>query len=426
MNSKLQILITVVSRAIGAASALLLTLFISKLMTTDGAGVFFLLYTWLHVLGVVCSLGLSVGFVRSLAAIDGDAASRLYLRLFRMIFELPVATAFLVAFFFFFFSDSLSQNIFPKGATSAGIGWAVASLPFHVTTMLIGYSFQGIRRANISTLVCHSLTPAVFIICTSLASPSDPTVYVMSKLLFISNVASSVISVILYCVLSDFSSGWGDADDWPVVKSALLSELPSLWISSLMLICLQWSSQVIGGIFLTPQELAILYVYLRLALSVSLVLVAVNIYASPRYSKFHASGDLLALKNLVRQCGQIMVVVAVPILFALFVFADFFLTIFGEEYSADANLFRLLLLAQFFNVTSGSSGVLLNMTGFANVMRDITLLSGVAAILLALFLTLFYGLYGAILAGALAVILQNALAAYCVYRYHKINMFKIF
>lgn len=183
---------------------------------------------------------------------------------------------------------------------------------------------------------------------------------------------------------------------------------------------------MVGGVFLTPQELAILYVYLRLALSVSLILVAVNIYASPRYARFYSAGDFLALRGLVKQCGQIMVMVAVPILFALFVFPDFFLEVFGNEYSDDANLFRVLLVAQFFSVMSGSSGVLLNMTGFANTMRDITLFSGMAAILLSILLIFFYGVQGAVLAAALSKVLQNALAAYYVYRHHDINMFKVF
>lgn len=132
--------------------------------------------------------------------------------------------------------------------------------------------------------------------------------------------------------------------------------------------------------------------------------------------------------RLALSSSKIMLAIAIPILLLLLmlIFPEFLMRIFGNEFVIAAPILQILAIGQFINVISGSVGYILNMTGHEKDFRNIVLISGPLALILAFLLTKNYGLYGAAYATAISVATQNLLAVWMVKKRFGFNPLNIF
>jgi O-antigen/teichoic acid export membrane protein len=212
-----------------------------------------------------------------------------------------------------------------------------------------------------------------------------------------------------------------------------LSEIPELiksampiWAAMAMAMTVQWGSQLISGGYLPSEELAILFVALRFSLLTTFILIAINLYAAPRFAASAKTNNVEEIRATSLLCSRVMFGVATPIVLILFLGADFFMSLFGEDYRQGSNILRILILGQYVNVITGSVGFLLNMTGHEKDMRNVVFFSGPLAIILGMTLVPVYGLTGAAVATGIAVASQNLLAVRLVKKRLGFNTLNLF
>ena len=90
------------------------------------------------------------------------------------------------------------------------------------------------------------------------------------------------------------------------------------------------------------------------------------------------------------------------------------MSIFGDGFEEGKNILRILVIAQFIIVLTGSVSLLLSMTGHEKDLKNCALLSGICSIILSLILIPFYGVIGAALATTAAISIQNFMGVYWV------------
>ena len=69
---------------------------------------------------------------------------------------------------------------------------------------------------------------------------------------------------------------------------------------------------------------------------------------------------------------------------------------------------------------------LLNMTGHAHILRNITFISGSLSLIVVSSLTVCWGFVGTVFGVAVSIVVQNGLGAYCVAKYLNINTLGFF
>ena len=169
------------------------------------------------------------------------------------------------------------------------------------------------------------------------------------------------------------------------------------------------------GSMIGPREAGLYHVASRLAGLVTLVLMAVNAVSSPLISRLYSQGDLKELQQLITKTARVITALSIPSALVLILFGDWFLSLFGPEFSAGEQVLVILVLSQIVNALMGSVGFLLIMTGYE---RDATIAVGVSSlvnVVLNAILIPKYGVEGAAIATAVSIVVWNGLLGVLVW-----------
>ena len=171
------------------------------------------------------------------------------------------------------------------------------------------------------------------------------------------------------------------------------------------------------GIWEDSAEVGLFSAANRTAAFVSFVLIAVNAIAAPKFAVLYHKKEYQALADLVRNTTKIMILIALPILIIFVVFKRTIMGLFGEEFIASSPLLVILAIGQFVNVTTGSVGMLLTMTGFEKIWRNNMFIAAIATVIMGVLFIPWLGATGAAIATAAGLSFQMILAVFLVYRY---------
>ena len=176
----------------------------------------------------------------------------------------------------------------------------------------------------------------------------------------------------------------------------------------------QWSGQFVAGAMVPANELARLAIAQRAALLISILLIAINLVVAPRFAALHKQGRIEDLRRVAQASVRIILVIVTPFIAVLLLVAWWVISLFGPDFREGDNLLRILALGQFANAATGSVGTLLMMTGHEKDFRNIALIAGPLAVVLAFVLTPLFGVVGAATATSIGLVAQIILAEYMV------------
>ena len=142
----------------------------------------------------------------------------------------------------------------------------------------------------------------------------------------------------------------------------------------------------------------------------------VDVLYAPKIAVAHARFDTGALRQAVSQSAFISFVASLPLIVALFVVPEWFLSAFGAEYLEGGSVLRILAMGQFVNAATGSVGFALLMTGHESAFVRIVALSTMLNIAGHVMFTTSFGIIGAAWVTAASVAMQNILLLLMVYR----------
>ena len=185
--------------------------------------------------------------------------------------------------------------------------------------------------------------------------------------------------------------------------------------------------QSVDIIILTAYEgfesIAYYSVAVKLATVTALALMSVIIVVAPKIAEIYSTNDFEKLNKLINDSARIIFVISIPVLIILFVFSDFMLGLFGENYVLAREALLLLLGGQFFSSLCGPGAVYLNMTGKQKKLNTILILGLGINVILNLVLIPAYGIEGAAVATLISMIFWNSLIVAVIYSTDRIKIF---
>lgn len=275
------------------------------------------------------------------------------------------------------------------------------SIPFYAIYSLFAMAFQGLRNVMLSVMLQNISVPILLITAVFIFSPrtSDD----LAVLYLSASIITTLISYLLWKKV--VPRGNSSFDNRLLWKSCL-----PLWVLAILQQIIQWGGQFIAGIFSDNAGLAQLAVAQRTSMLISFIGIAINLVSAPKFAYYYSSGDLVELRKYSRKTTMLMVIFSTPLIFLVWLFPSFIMSLFGQGFENGYWMLRILALGQFINVITGSVGYLLMMSGHEKDMRNITFVSGLISIVLNLVLVKHFGSVGAAVAIALSVAIQNLLA----------------
>lgn len=407
-------------RGFGALAAFVMTLVAARILTKDDAGDFFLAIAIVSLLAPISILGLQTLSLRLIGAAHAEGDLPVIDGFFKRSFLIAFVSAGFVASLIYLASPFLAEHVFSKPNFALILRTISPAILFLGLGILVSRQLQAIGRTGPSVYILSIGVPTLF--CVLALFTTDGNGLLLSLFYVISAVVNLALGVYIWRLhVPDQNRVVQRAP-----KQSMLSACGSLWIVSVMELCILWSGQIFSGIWAQPSDLADLSVAQRTANLVSMIFIAINLIIAPRIAGMYKQGRMDELKTLVRQSVRLIVAVSLPALLLLVLLSDRIMLLFGPKFISAGSLLVILSFGQLVNAATGPVGYLLTMTGHEKDMRNVTLWVGASSIFFGALLTNKYGVYGAAFSTAAAVAIQNLSATYIVKKRLGFNPLSIF
>ena len=403
-------LLTFLVRLTGSICGLVLTLVVTKFLTIEDAGRFFFSLAIVTVLGLLSSCGIGVALLRFVSSLHAENNLHCIKGLLIVGLKRVLCVSFSVLIIFLLTSGYFSSFVDEEQKTLTFLSLMILAVPFLALVQIISPVFQALNRPlisvsllNISTQLICALFLIIFYYHFSLTFNNVAVLYVVSAVITIIIAFFFLYIEKIHIHKSDLSG-----------SSELIKSSNFLWVALFMNTTVQWSGQLIAGIYVDPSDLAGFSVSQRVSILMSFILLAINMMAAPKFSLYYKQKKFDELRNVSLFCSRLMMLIAIPIFIFIFVFSENLLSVFGGEYAESALILRVLIIGQFINLITGSVAFILNMTGHEKDMRNVVIISGSLSLALGFVMIPIFGVLGAAVSTAASLAVQNLIAVYMV------------
>jgi len=395
-----------VGKLITAASNVLISSLLARMLSTDGFGAFGLAFSLVTGGALLSQLGLQQASVRLIAESmgrdrPGRARASVLFAYRHVVLGILVVSAALLLGGGAWLALTLWEAPELAGALSAVAVWmAMSSLQ-----VLTSETFRGFKDLRLASLFGGVITGILTLAALAgLVVWQGQASLVQAVWIGAGATAISLLLGVTFLRRRVRILPPGESIDHHEVFSISLP----LWVSSMTTFALAQAALWILGALLPKEDVGLYFAALRLVNLVSMPLVLVNLIVPPFIAELYAKGEKERLQRVARATATMA---GVP---AFLVLATFLLLggpimglVFGEPYEAGAPILALLSVGYMANVWTGSCGVTLSMTGHQTVLMRITLVSGVISVGASLLVVNRFGTIGvAMVVGATAVV-QN-------------------
>ena len=409
-------MVALIIRISGAGVAFLMNVVIARDLGARESGFFFLAVTVCAMLATIGRVGADQTILRFVSIYsmqkEWDKVHGVINTLMKWGLMVTGAMAIIICIF----SRPIAIHFFHKAEFQNSLIWTALSMPFYACYNLFGMALQGRRKVLLSVSILRTISPLILVILALIFVPTTGTYACM--LYFISAIGASLFGYYWWRRNTPLEKGKFDS-------AILWKSSSALWIMAIMQQMVIWGGQFVAGIFNTPQELAHLAVARNTSMLITFMLSAVGYVSAPRFAHMYNENKMEDLKKYAQNTTRLMAVVSLPIILFIWFFPEFIMSLFGKDFTGGAWFLRVLAVGQFINVVTGSVSQLLTMSGHEKDMRNITIINGIIAIVLALILNPIFGAMGSAISTAIAVASSNLMAVGFVKKRLGFNTLKI-
>ncbi|MGV3102509.1 lipopolysaccharide biosynthesis protein [Rothia sp. 32237D007AR] len=412
----------------GSAAAFVATLIVSNGVGEAGAGAFFQVMAFFAVATSLCVFGADTGLVRTMSAQRAVGRYSTLPQLMRFAFGPATLVAVVLA---------LAALVCALPAVSAGLGADVraailVAAPFVVVSAWMTLCFGALRGLGHTvefTFLQSALLPTLRIGAVMLAVTFSGAIAYLAL--------AWAVPLVLVCGLAvlwvrRYMPNQGDVPDYQarhlavgqVLASAVAppESARSFWafssargVSAMVEVVLEWVDVVLIGLFLGPAASGVYGAVNRCVRVGAMVEHTARVVTGPDISAAIARGDQGRAREIFVSATRILVAVGWPFFITLAAFGPVLLGFFGEGFTAGAPLFFIIGVAMLVQMAAGGVQSVLLMSGRARWQLYNKLSALVVALVLNLVLIPLWGLAGAAVAWAAAVLTDCALATVQVY-----------
>ena len=203
-------------------------------------------------------------------------------------------------------------------------------------------------------------------------------------------VSISIVSLLSFLSfrywLKKKSDGKESAEKEIMSYSTLLKISIPLMLAQSVQFIMAWTDKLILGNMTTSEDVGIYFTAFKLSMFAAVALMSINSIASPKFAEMFARNDMNGLKKIVQQSTKMIFWTSVPLISIFFIFPEFFLGLFGEEFKVGVTAFIFLSCGRLVSSFSGSVGNILQMTGNQNIYGIILLVGAIINVCLNLIL----------------------------------------
>lgn len=394
-------------RVVATVLALTASIITTRFYGAEAMGILAMVNSFLLLASIFTVLGTGTSILRLIPEHIVKHSITSAFRVYRKIHYLVVAVSLLCGILLFFSSDLLADKVFSKPRLSFFFALAAGFVVFKSLADLNTQAVRGMRLISVFAFmqVLPSATMLVLLIAMTLLFPTNPGNPVYAHLAALGGTA--VVGAWIMDRAFRKKMRPNDAVHLMPLKEVMSISLPMLMTASMAFITGQ-TGVIMLGIFRAESEVGYYSVAVKLATLTVFVLQAVNSMAAPKFSELFHAGKMDELFYVAKKSTRLIFWTTAPILTGLLIMGRPILELlFGKEYTVSYFAMVFLVLGQFVNSISGSTGYFMNMTGHQDVFKNVMLIAAVINIGFSLLLIPRFGINGAAFAGMVSLIFWN-------------------
>ena len=397
-------------RVLGYGFGFLYTWIIASKYGANIQGIFSIAFMLLLVSNMISKLGLEIALVKWVASLkEIEKKKYIYLKALKI----ALTSAFIFAAILFLLAPLIAL-MYNKPNIEESIKYASFAVPLLVTLEISSNFFKGEKNTTFFGLYYHFgrfFFPFLFISWFYLNGYLSNETPIISFLLgLIINVC--IIQLHIYSIIRKKAS---KKEEKFSLKYMVIESYPMM-VSSSIVLFMGWSDVFVLGFFVEESQIGIYSTAIKLAALLSFMYNAIITISTPKIAEFYNNNKREDLRKTVNYSSKIIFITGLPIFLIIFIFPEFFLGLFGEEYILGKNVLRILLIAQLTNIFTGPVGPIFQMTGRQKKLQSFIIMALIINITLSLILVNFIKLEGVAIASALGMIFWNLVGAIYIKR----------
>lgn len=389
---------------------LLISIAISRLIGASGIGMISLASKIVITLIAICLFGFAPYLVKNIAILKSEfnysrIASVLYTTLVVSgLFSIIIAASGAIL-------TNLLNNYFIHNEVQMWIIilFLIGLLP-QVYTRLISASLAGYGKVWQSNLGNEGLS--VFILGTLLGTliliKAEVSVIEIAAIYVLSRIITTLLLAVYFKKLLNYSGSV------TFNFNAIFKSSKQFYVSNLLSVISNNIDVLILGVVVSPFKLGVYIIATRVALLNSFLLSAINSAFSPKMASLYRKKEFIELKTIYSKVNKILLFTGIGSLFFLIILGKFVLQLWGEDFVSGYLFLIIVSVGQFVNISTGSVGEVLNMTGLEKEHKKINLFWIIMKLLLSLSLIKIYGVLGAAIGFSIVLIGSNLTKLYVV------------
>jgi len=399
----------------GLVVGYLFTLVIANLFGAKGLGDYVLAITVLRLFTLLAKIGLDTTSIRFIASFASKEKWTSIFSFRKQVVIILSITSIIASLLMYFLANPIADLINANAGYIEINAFFVLPMAFF---MLHYQSLRGLKRI-VEFSFFYRMSQALFsaisiVIIYQFTQDSEVPVYAY----LVSVLIVSILSFLSFRYwLKNRSDGKESAEKEIMRYSTLLKiSIPLMFAQSVQFI-MAWTDKLMLGAIDTPNvtlglttnssEVGIYHTAFKLSMFAAIALMSINSIASPKFAEMFGKNDMEGLKKVVHQSTKMIFWTSVPLVTIFFIFPEFFLGLFGEEFKIGVTAFIFLSCGRLISSFSGSVGNILQMTGNQNIYASILFFGAMLNVVLNLILIPRYGINGAAIASMSSLIVWN-------------------
>ncbi len=328
-----------------------------------------------------------------------------------------ITVAFAVGAMLYFGSHYVAERLYGKPSLSFILRASSIFVVFLSLSSLSTQAVRGLKLIRSFALMVILPTSSRLLVLVALTCfwfhPMNPV-----WALYASIVITSIIGMII--IAQQFRHKISQSDkicETPLAEIAAIS-LPMLMTTAIGFVMGQTGILVLG-IFRPVADVGHYDVAVKLATLTTFLLQAVNVIVAPKFAELYHGKRMADLFRVARLAARLIFWSTIPIVLGLLLLGRPVLALlYGAEFKSAYVPMVVLLIGQFVNAASGSTGYFMNMTGSEKAFRNIMFIAALLTITLCFVLVPHLGATGAALGTSLGYMTWNISCLLFIKRKH--------
>jgi len=241
--------------------------------------------------------------------------------------------------------------------------------------------------------------------------------------LILSMVFAQVIVILIYFIKN---SDWMifspkiSVKFWGNLHREILKFSWPLMLASMILILINHIDILMLGFYMDNRAVGIFSVALRISNTGVIILNSLNLVFGPLIRQLHQRKEYLKLSKIYKNVTKMLLASILIFYTIVYFFSSELMGIFGQDFEGEVMVLYLISFGNIINMSVGSAGLLLNMTGHPKYNLFTNIFVCVANIILNAIMIPRFGIIGAAIATAISIAMVNILRLIIIYRKEKL------